>query len=204
MLREWWHTRAVYVAVADWWENPFAGMLPLAPLKRVLDPAFDVVSTLAGALSMPLVWLAITALIYGLDLRRRQRLDRADTGLRYVSRRYGKLHVGWKYAAGKVSAGWNSKGVPLLNSLRLVLRAGLPALLTLCLGWQLLEFAYANADGWMVRLEGAHSLAEWEVVWPRYELLIDACHELLRAVLLAATFTCAIAHLRTSGALRRG
>lgn len=204
MLRDWWHTRVAYVAVADWWENPFAGMIPLAPLKRVLDPAFDVASTLASAMSMPLVWLAITALVYGLDLRRRQRLDRADARLRYVARRYGKLHFGWQYAANKLSAGWNSKGVPLVNSLRLVLRAGLPALLTLCLGWQLLEFAASNAWGWVVRLEGAHSLPEWEVITPRHELLIKGCYELLRVVLLAATFTCAIAHLRASHATRPG
>lgn len=208
---DWWHARAVYVAVAAWWQNPFVGLVSLEPLKRAVAPVWDLISTAAGAVAMPLVWLAITALIYGLDLRRRQRLDRADARLRYAVHRYRRLSFAWHLLADKMSAGWSSKGVPLVNSLRLVLRAGLPALLTLCLCWQLLAFVDAVAWFGVVKLVGAHSKPEQEVLYQPFALLFSTplalraglFTELLRVVLLAATFSCAMSRLAATGATRR-
>jgi hypothetical protein len=211
MLRDWWHGRAAYVAVADWWDNPFVGLVSLAPLKRMVDPFWQFAATAAGAVSMPLVWLAITALIYGLDLRRQQRLDRSDARVRYVVRRYARLHSTWHMVANKLSAGWNSKGVPLLNSLRLVLRAGLPALLTLCLCWQLL--AFVDGTVWLVLVEflGARSHEEWTVIGQPWSLLLSSplgvrpalLTEMLRVALLAATFACAISQVTAARARGR-
>ena len=201
--RAWWHERAVYVAVSDWWQNPFVGLVSLAPLKRVVDPAWDVVSTAAGAVAMPLVWLAITAIVYGLDLRRRQRMDDADAQVDAFATRFQGLHVAWRKVADKASAGWTSKGVPVVNSLRLVLRAGLPALLVLCLCWQLL----ATVDAWawraVTRLLGAREWPEWQVLAQPLLVLVNGplslrpalFTELLRIVLLAAAFDRAVAHL---------
>ena len=206
--RDWWHARVAYEAVVHWWQNPFVGWISLQPLKRVVDPLLDIALTLAGAVSMPLVWLAITALIYGLDLRRRQRLGMADARLRYAARRYARLHAGWHMLADKATAGWNSKGVPVLNSLRLTLRAGLPALLTLCLGWQVLAFLDAAAPLAVVKLLGAHSPIEWNLIGQQYTLLFPGVYnlrpgllaEVLRVVLLAATFSCALARLQARDA----
>lgn len=206
--KDWWHERAVYVAVSDWWrqpfwELPFAGLVSLEPLKRVLDPAWDVVSTAAGAVAMPLVWLAITAIVYGLDLRRRQRMGDADAQVDTLTARFQGMHVAWRKVADKASAGWTSKGVPVVNSLRLVLRAGLPALLTLCLCWQLL----ATVDAWawrvVTRMIGAHEWREWQVLAQPLLVLVNGplslrpalFTELLRIVLLAAAFDRAVAHL---------
>ncbi|MEG3792017.1 hypothetical protein V1318_18010 [Lysobacter sp. CCNWLW3] len=202
-VKTWWQARVIYAAIADWWQNPFLGLFSLAPIKRALDPAWDLLSTAAGAVVMPLVWLAIVAIFYGLDLRRRQRLDGADAHLHQVGTRYRRLHLVWRTLADKLSAGWTSKGVPVVNSLRLVLRAGLPALLTLCLCWQLL--AYADAAAWRVavHLIGAHDWQTWNVIGQPVSLLFNGpmsvrpalFTELLRVVLLAATFDRAIARL---------
>ena len=203
VARAWWHSRVAYVAVAQWWQAPTLGGLSLAPAKSVLDPLWDFVSTAAGAMLMPLVWLAIAALIYGLDLRRQQRLDAADARLRHAARRYARLHAGWRILADRVTAGWNSKGVPLVNGVRLVLRAGLPALLALCLGWQLL--AWLDATLWLalVRWVGARSHAEWDILGQPLSVLFGnprmvragLVTEVLRVVLLAATFSVAVSRL---------
>lgn len=203
VVRGWWDSRAVVVAVAQWWEAPTLAGVSLAPAKSVFDPAWDVVSTAAGAMLMPLVWLAIAALIYGLDLRRQQRIDAADARLRHAVRRYARLHAGWRILADRASAGWNSKGVPLVNGVRLVLRAGLPALLTLCLGWQLL--AYLDATLWLalVRWLGARSGPDWEILGQPLSVLFGSPRmvraglvtEVLRVVLLAATFSTAVSRL---------
>ena len=203
MAKDWWHARVAYDAVAQWWENPFLGLVSLAPLKRVLDPAWDFLSTAVGAVSMPLIWLAITAIVYGLDLRRRQRLGDVDVHARKLASQYKGLHVVWRKLADKLSAGWTSKGVPVVNSLRLVLRAGLPALLTLCLCWQLL--ATVDAWAWQVvtRWIGAREWQEWQVLAQPLLVVVNGplslrpalFTELLRIVLLAATFDRALAHL---------
>lgn len=210
IVRGWWHSRAVYVGVLQWWEHPLwelplIGVVSLAPLKRVVDPAWDLLSTAAGAMVMPLVWLAITALVYGLDLRRRQRLDSADARLRHAVHRYQRLHVAWRVLADKVTSGWNNKGVPLVNSLRLVLRAGLPALLVLCMGWQLLAFFDATVWLWLVDAVGARSHEAWEILGQPLSVLFGGTRgvrgglvtEVLRVVLLAATYACAVRRLAT-------
>lgn len=201
--QDWWHERVVYVAASAWWESPTALFKLLAPSKRALAPLWDVVSTAAGAIALPLIWLAITAIVYGIDLRRAQRIDAADERLGRVAERFKTMHFGLRMLADKASAGWSSKGVPVVNSLRLVLRAGLPALLTLCVCWQLL--AYIDSWAWplMQRVVGAQD-PQWQSVngqvfavflnTPlsfRTSLLTDV----LRVVLLAATFDRAIARL---------
>ncbi|HST44627.1 MAG TPA: hypothetical protein VLK29_05315 [Luteimonas sp.] len=204
----WWESRVVYVSITRWWENPFIGLVSLAPLKRLVDPAWEVLATAAGAVAMPLVWLAIAAIVYGMDLRRRGRLDRHDAHARLVSRRYRNLHPVLKKAVDKASGGWSGKGIPILNAIRLVLRAGLPALLVLCVGWALLDFVDAHAWGLATRAIGSRAWEEWRVIGQPLSLLINGpmslqpalVTQLLRVVLLAATFDRAIAGLRAARA----
>ncbi len=200
----WWESRVVYAALTTWWENPFVGVISLAPLKQVFDPAWALLSTAGSAMVMPLVWLAIAAIVYGMDLRRRGRLDRHDAHARLVSRRYRHLHPVWKKAVDKASGGWNGKGIPILNAIRLVLRAGLPALLVLCVGWALLDFVDAHAWGLATTLVGPQPWDDWRVFGQPLSLLFNGpmslrpalFTQLLRVVLLAATFDRAIAGLR--------
>lgn len=205
-LKDWWQTRVVYAAVAGWWENPFVGMVSLAPVKRALEPAWSLAATIAAAILMPLVWLAITAIVYGFDLRRRQRLGVADASFRLLSSRYARLNFAWRHMAGKLSAGWSGKGVPVVNSLRLVLRAGLPALATLCLGWQLL----ASFDAWAFRMAalliGPQGDWEWKLIGTPLTVFVNGpasmrpalMTELPRICLLAATFGYVANHLPTA------
>jgi hypothetical protein len=201
--KAWWHDRVVYQAVAQWWENPFIGWLSLEPLKRIVDPLWDLVTTVASAATMPLIWLAIAALIYGLDLKRRHRLDAADARLRQLGAHYNRMHAVWKRAADKLTAGWTSKGVPVINSIRLVLRAGVPALAMLCIGWQLLAFVDAWAWRCLVNIIGPHEFAWWNVIGHPLALLFNGPYsmrpalftEMIRVTLLAATFGIAIVQL---------
>jgi hypothetical protein len=201
--KDWWHERVVYVAVAQWWENPFALYHLLPAIKRVLVPAWDFATTAAGGIVLPLVWLAITAIVYGLDLRKQQRIDGDDASLRKVGARYRAMPALARHFAGKVSQGWTSKGVPLVNSLRLVLRAGLPALLVLCVCYQLLQFIDAWAFRMVMHAVGPREPAWWDVIGQPVALLFNTplslrpalFTELARIALLAATFGSAMARL---------
>ncbi|MET4728863.1 putative membrane protein [Lysobacter enzymogenes] len=204
--QEWWHERAVYVAVGDWWESPTALFKTLAPTKRALAPVWDFVTTAAGAVALPLIWLAITAIVYGIDLRKAQRIDAADAPLERAVARFKAMHFTLRMLADKASAGWTSKGVPVVNSLRLVLRAGLPALLTLCVCWQLLAFLDSWSWRWMQQLVGPKDPAWQQVEGQIYAAFLNTplsfrpslFTDVLRVALLAATFDRAIARLPRS------
>ncbi len=203
-LKDWWHARVVSVAIADWWENPLALYQLLPSIKRVVVPVWDFLATAAGGMILPLVWLAITAIVYGLDLRRAHRIDDADERLGHVASRFKNAPWALRTLASKASAGWIGKGVPVVNSLRLVLRAGLPALLTLCVCWQLL--AFLDAATWrtlMVWWVGPVDPLRGEIMTGVIATLFSdplamrppLFSELVRVALLAATFDRAIAHL---------
>lgn len=203
-FKQVWQDTRIYQAVATWWENPFVFYWSLQGLKQWIAPAMTSLGTVTKAALLPLVWLAITAIIYGLDLRKRQRIDRADARLATLADEYQHSHFLVRQLGGKLSGGWDSKGVPVVNSLRLVLRAGLPALLTLCVGWELL--AFLDAWGWRaaVRVIGPMDQDTWHNVATPVGMLIgdptslqpSLFAQVLRTVLLAATFDRAIAHLR--------
>ncbi len=204
--QEWWHERAVYVAVSDWWQSPTALFKTLAPTKRALAPVWDFVATAGGAVALPLIWLAITAIVYGIDLRKAQRIDAADAPLERAVARFKAMHFTLRMLADKASAGWTSKGVPVVNSLRLVLRAGLPALLTLCVCWQLLAFLDSWSWRWMQQLVGPKDPAWQQVEGQIYAAFLNTplsfrpslFTDVLRVALLAATFDRAIARLPRS------
>lgn len=206
LAKAWWQSRVVYESVTQWWENPVIGAVSLAPTKRVVDPFWDILGTAGSGVAMPLVWLAITAIVYGMDLRRRGRLDQHDAHARLISRRYRNLHPLWKKAIDKLSAGWSGKGIPIVNAIRLVLRAGLPALLVLCVGWALLDFIDAHAWGLATEAIGPRPQEEWRVLGQPLSLLFNGpmslrpalFTQLLRIVLLAATFDRAVANLRAA------
>jgi hypothetical protein len=207
LAKAWWHERVAYAALTRWWDDPQALFHLLAPLKRALLPAWDFAATAFGGIVLPLVWLAIAAIVYGLDLRRANRLDAADERLAALGARYSALPLLVRKLAGKASAGWTSKGVPVTNSLRLVLRAGLPAVVVLCVCYQALELVDAWAWRAAVLLLGPHESAWWDVVGQPLSALLGgplstrpALTEIVRVALLAATFDCASARVRAADA----
>lgn len=203
LFKATWTQTVAWRAITAWWENPFVFDLSLGPLKRVVAPLWDFATTAAGATLMPLVWLAITAVIFGLDLRRGRRIDAADSRLRWIGRRYRSSHFLVRNVVDRSSAGWSSKGVPIVNAIRLVLRAGLPALLTLCLCWELL--AFADAWGWRLAVDaiGPQDAWTWRRIGSPIAMLLGSplslrpslFTEVLRVVLLAAAFDRALTHL---------
>lgn len=201
---DWWHDRVAYAVLLRWWDDPRALFHLLAPLKHMLLPMWDWLTTAFGGAVLPLVWLAITAIVYGMDLKRAQPLDAADQRFAAVGTRYSALPLLVRKLAGKASAGWTSKGVPVTNSLRLVLRAGLPAAVVLCVGYQALELLDSWAWRGVVHLLGPHADPWWNIYGNPISALVGGplstrpslLTEPLQVVLLAATFDCAIARLR--------
>lgn len=206
--QDWWQQRAVYQALTGWWEDPRALFHLLAPIKQALAPVWDLATTAFGGVVTPMVWLAITAIIYGMDMRRTQKLDAADAHLSRLGARYSALPLLVRKMAGKASEGWTSKGVPITNSLRLVLRAGLPAVVVLCVCYQLLDWIDSHSLRAVVALVGPRDDLWWSTLGQPLGVLIGTpsavqpalLTEIVRIPLLAAACDCAIARLQPSPA----
>lgn len=207
LLDSGWKGTVVFTALRDWWGHPFFFTLSLAPLRAVVEPVWRLVATLASAAVLPLVWLAIVAIVYGIDLRRRQHIDAADGRLDDLTQRYLGMHFLVQKLVAKLSAGWNNKGVPVINSMRLVLRAGLPALLVLCVSWTLLDYIDAWAFPVLMHALGPVDPRDADQFAPSLLAFVNGpmsmrpalLTQILRVVLLAATFDRALVRIRAAG-----
>jgi len=89
---------------------------------------------------LPLVWFAMTALIYGREVRQADELlasNAASPALRSVNRGLpAVVHRGTEHFV----KGYRTRFLPVVNCVRLTLTAGLPLLLLLCLGYRALNW----------------------------------------------------------------
>lgn len=208
LAKDWWQGRVAYQLVAAWWDDPRALLHLLQPLKAALAPLWDFATTAFAGFVTPMVWLAITAIVYGMDLRRAQKIDAADARFTRLGASYSALPLLVRKMAGKASQGWASKGVPITNSLRLVLRAGLPSVVVLCVCYQLLGWIDSHALRAVVAVVGPRDGLWWSTFGEPIALVFGTpsatrpplLTELARIALLAATCDCAIARLASPAA----
>src|SRR5690606_27046382 len=115
-VKQAWGETRVWLAVVAWWQDPASTQAVLGGAQQLALPLLGFVRTVAAAALPALVWLAITAIIYGLDLRRRQRIDAADGRLGTLADHYQRSNVLVQRFARKLTGGWVTKGVPVVNS----------------------------------------------------------------------------------------
>lgn len=143
---------------------------------------------------LPLVWLVMTAIIYGYDVAtKRPSSDVAGTPARW--RKWLGDFVGhW-------ISGYRSRYMPVLRCVGMALRAGLPTLVALIIGYRLIGWLGAWAWVGITRHIGSHDLTDWQLIFEPLVLLIGSPSDLnggilldpLRICLLAAVFERAVA-----------
>jgi hypothetical protein len=200
MPTDWWHHRVVYVEWQHWWDNPRD---LLGPIKRVIDPVLALGMEGIGVAILPLVWLAIAAIIYGHDVRATGDLTESSESDARVTRlhaRYARLPRLLQLIAESWSDGWRKKAMPVVNSLRLLLRAGLRPALALCVCYVALHFVCSWTFRGAVWLIGPHDRDVWNVILGPLSLLVgdqsgqtrSLIQEPLRICLLAAAVDVAL------------
>lgn len=127
----------------------------------VLRLAGDLAPHLADALLLPLVWLAIAAVVYGVGLRGRSIVKGTPLA------RLGEMPTGrWSLALDELTSGVRGKYVPLLQTALLTLRAaGSPALAVFCVCYVACGWLAERAQRGAAMLIGPdHTVAFWDVV----------------------------------------
>jgi hypothetical protein len=196
---DWWHHRVVYVEWQRWWDN---SRDLLGPIKRAIDPVLALGMEGIRVAILPLVWLAIAAIVYGHDVREPGTLTEPDADARVtrLHARYARLPRVLQWMAERWSDGWRKKAMPVINSLRLLLRAGLRPALTLCVCYVALHFVCSWMFRGAVSLIGPHDRDVWNVILGPLSLLVgdqsgqtrSLIEEPLRICLLAAAVELAL------------
>jgi hypothetical protein len=194
---DWWHHRVVYVEWQRWWDNPRD---LLGPIKRAIEPVLALGMEGIRVAILPLVWLAIAAIIYGHDVRAPGDSTESPERVTRLRARYTRLPRLLQWTAESWSNGWRNKAMPVVNSLRLLLRAGLRPALALCVCYVALQFACSWAFRGAVWLIGPHDRDVWNVILGPLSLLVgdmsghtrSLIQEPLRICLLAAAVEVAL------------
>lgn len=148
---------------------------------------------LKDGLVLPILWLTITAVVYGEEVTSDGKLVADSHRLNRVAERtWERLPDRARYFGELFSREWRDKYVPFVNGLKLVLRGGAVTYLLFCLTYVLLKVATDWAFIGVTELIGAHDWSWW---WPRLpvlEFFRDGAYEVLRLCLLAAAFDLAL------------
>lgn len=137
---------------------------------------------------LPLVWLVMTAIIYGYELSKPATVvDGDDTGGAKT----------WRKWFGDFLAhyigGYRSRYTPVWRCVRLTLTAGPATLLTFMIAYQFITWAGAWAWLGATRAIGAHDLATWQVLADPLTLLFGSPSDLSGGILLDAIRVCLLA-----------
>ncbi|MGW7484055.1 hypothetical protein ACWGH8_36400 [Nonomuraea muscovyensis] len=169
-------------------------------------PGFEAVTTawgdvwpiLLSAVALPLVWLTVAMLVFGTfadDTRTMVRGTRFERG---VDRLEGS-HDLTKKSVDRVTGGFQERWVPLVNSLRLIVKGGAPLFGMMCLCYVALTVGAQYADRAVRTLIG--SQVEW--AWFYLDAPVSFGRDLLvttaTMALLAAAFDLAATRARLRG-----
>lgn len=142
------------------------------------------VGPVEDALILPLVWLSIAAIVYGLEMHDREAIE--GTPLEKVPDR---LDGRRRRLAEMASRGLREKYVPVVHAVRLVSRAGAPAFAWFCLCYVAAGALMDRVQRLVIFLIGTdHTVRFWNLVLVPVEFGHRMLYEILRLALLAAMF----------------
>ncbi|MQA94675.1 MAG: hypothetical protein GEV11_08465 [Streptosporangiales bacterium] len=152
----------------------------------------DFTPHIKDAIGLPLVWLTIAVLVYGVDVEDHRAVI-SGTRLEAAASRIAGLRGFVQRPLDWITAGSRDKWVPFANALRLILRGGMPLLGLFCLSYAALDFGAEHL--WRFAVEqvgGDHELVFWAWAWHPLDFGRQLVVEVLRVALLAATFDLAV------------
>lgn len=206
----WWSQRRIVV----WFEETRAGLFShFTPLETVWDALMWALRTVFGGAAVPLLWLAVAGIVYGVSLNvdwktlaRRVAGDRAAEVLErtasttQVQRRWSRIPEPVREKSREQLDSQVGKFRPIIDSTRIIVHAGVLVLATyvllyLGLAWLDMAGSFYRAqlgDGYLFRgmawLLGPHPQQYWNAVTPILSLLSHLIVEPLRIALVASTF----------------
>ncbi|HWD77586.1 MAG TPA: hypothetical protein VG497_01845 [Kribbella sp.] len=186
----WLKQRVVWQWLHDGYTWVLDHVLGVNQVREVWDSVTGFVAAGIGdlwsAAVLPLMWITMTAVIYG---RVVQKLEKPRWRFDRLTHRWQQTPRIVRVAGNSVVADWKDRWTPVVEAFRLVVRSGLRPMLGYFLAWAIVTFA---ASGVWVALKlwvlGPHTLQFWQVVDEPLSLLTDGLKIMLQVSLLAAAY----------------
>ncbi|TDW19093.1 hypothetical protein [Kribbella kalugense] len=186
----WLKERVVWQWLHDGYTWVLDHVLGVDQVREVWDAVTGFVAAGVGdlwsAAVLPLMWITMTAVIYGRVVQKpekpRWRFDR-------ITNRWQQTPRIVRVAGNSVVADWKDRWTPVVDAFRLVVRSGLRPMLGYFLAWAVVTFA-ASAVWIVLKLWvlGPHTLQFWLVIDEPLNLLTDGLKIALQVSLLAAAY----------------
>jgi len=170
---------SVLQAAADGIANPVASALA-APMVPVEVTSIDSTTRLVNLffyMLLPVIWLVLAALIYGYDVRDDKELMRMHRRVERLGERYRAIPKFLRDFAEHFISGYRSRYLPLANGVRITLSSGVVLIVTLIVGYRLIDWLAAWAWLGMTRLIGPHELDTWQVLSEGVSLLFGSAFQ---------------------------
>ncbi len=201
-------TVAIASARSDWMEHRavVAGTHDLLEQAKKNIPGFEAVSAAVGevwpivlsAVAVPLAWLTVAMLVFGAyadDTRTMVRGTRFERGVE----RLEQSHDLTQRSVNRVTGGFQERWVPLVNSLRLIIRGGAPLFGMMCLCYTAVAVGAQYADRAVRTIIGSQVEWAWFYLGAPVSFVRDLVVAAITMALLAATFDLAATRARLRG-----
>ena len=188
----WLKERQVWVWLHDGYIWLLDHVLGVAQVREVWD---DVTGFLAAGIGdlwtaavLPLMWITMTAVIYGRAVHKAEKVQprwRFDR----ITRRWERTPRLVRVAGNSMVSDWRDRWRPVMDAFRLVVRSGLRPLLGYFLAWAVVT--YLASEVWIVLRDyvfGPRSLEWWQVIDEPLELVTTGLKIMLQVSLLAAAY----------------
>lgn len=148
-----------------------------ATIIPVEQSSVSVSTTIIGLLFyalLPVIWLVMVALVYGYDVRDDKELMRIHHRIERFGERYKAIPKFLRDFVEHFIGGYRSRYLPIANGVRLTLNSGLLLIITLIVGYRLIDWAAAWAWIGASRLIGPLALDYWQVISHGVSLLFGS------------------------------
>ncbi len=186
---------------------PVAYASDALPVDRSPVPMTTMAVDLFFYMLVPLIWMAMAALIYGIDLGDDSELKRTHKHTAYLFERYAIIPRFVREFIDYFVKGYRSRYLPVANSVRLMASTSVMLLAISIVGYRLLDWSSAWLWFAATRVIGPHDLETWQVTSQLLSILFgsplqDSSRGLLiepmRICFLAALLNTAVAKVRAT------
>jgi hypothetical protein len=190
--KDWLKDRQVAAWVHDGYGWGLDHVLGVEKVREVWDTITGFVAAGIGdlwnAAVFPLMWITMTAVIYGRAVHKAEKVQprwRFDR----ITRRWERTPRLVRVAGNSMVSDWRDRWTPVMDAFRLVVRSGLRPLLGYFLAWAVVT--YLATEVWIVLRDyvfGPHSLQFWQVIDEPLDLVTNGLKVMLQVSLLAAAY----------------
>ena len=159
MSRNFW---SVFQAMGDGLVSA-AHAASIVPVEMASAGFWATASSLFWFMMLPVIWLVMTALVYGYDVKDDKELLRIHGRIERFGERYKAVPAFLRDFVEHFIKGYRSRYLPIANGVRITMSSGVLLVLTLIVGYRLIDWASAWLWLGAARLIGAHDLDVWQL-----------------------------------------